>query len=57
MSDASSRRRAIGLRRRKLRETDGPTAQMNAAAATTKAGMRSFRFTLSTSGTMSLADP
>jgi hypothetical protein len=57
MSDTSSWKRTIGLRRRKLRETDGPTAQKNAAAATTKTGMRSLCFTLSTSGTMSLAGP
>ncbi len=57
MRDTSSRKRAIGLRRRKLRETDGPIAQRNAAAATTKRGMRGLRFTLSTSGTMSLTGP
>lgn len=45
MSDTSSWRRTIGLRRRKLKETDGPTAQMKAAAATTKRGIRGLRFT------------
>jgi len=56
-SDINSRRRTIGLRTRKLREIDGPTAQMNAAVATTKREMRGLRFTLSTSGTMSLSGP
>jgi len=54
MSETSSRKRTIGLRRRKLRETDGPSAQKKAATASTKRGIRGLRFTLSTSGTISL---